>query len=242
MRKFKLKRTKSKPGLINIKQSNDIILNGEHEFKHEEQHFQLSANTSSNIEKYRNTFEDALQAASGAPDVNRFIYSSFDVKPFNAQDVNYQQYLTGFNNSTYLYPKLKFTVPKNTVFIARSFAGDFDVFAYGDATPDPLSTRVAATVIINGAADPYNSVINSCYVGSVAYNQAYSTFFFRETQIYYVLNEFSTIEILFGSNGTDLTGVGLYARLYGNLLKKTGVPANFETGFDTNALTTFKNR
>ena len=221
---------KAKTGLKDIKQANDIILNGEHEFKQEEQYYQLSANTSSKIDRQRGNFNQLLALGNiGAPQVDRFVYSSFDSRPFNGRDTNWT--LDDIDYDTVSkWARAKWVVPEGYVMVFRKLYG----YVRGGAPSTPATGDIRATFIINGAADPYNTLV-PCF------GSAGAVYVVKDTYVFYVLDEGDVMEVEFySSGGNQFNNHPITPVFSGNLLQKTGVPANFEIGFDTRPMTTFK--
>ena len=222
---------KAKTGLKDIKQANDIILNGECELKQEEQYLQLSANTSSSIDRQRSNFNQLLTIGNiGAPQVDRFVYSSFDTRPINGRDINYRTSVA-FASQT---ANANFTVPQGYVFVLRKITGFVTSFPTGGVVFDSIT----ANLMIDGSIDPYNAgltLIAPQETGTYAVNR----YDVKPYEFYSVIDENSVVTYHMDCV-TNFNGRTIVIYFFGNLLQKTGVPANFEIGFDTRPYTNFK--
>lgn len=232
MKRVKAKRPqlKLKPGLKDTKKVNDLIINGEHEFKQEEQYFQLSASTTSKIDRQRGDFSRVVALDNiGAPQVDRFVYSSFDSRPFNGRDTNWTLADIAYDTVSE-WARAKWVVPDGYVMVFRKLYG----YIRGGAPTSPATADIRATFIINGAADPYNTQV-PCF------GSAGASYVIKDTYVFYVLDEGDVMEVEFYSpGGSQFNNHPITPVFSGNLLPKTGVPANFEIGFDTRPMTTFK--
>lgn len=222
---------KAKNGLRDVKQANDIILNGEHELKQEEQYLQLSANTSSIIDRQRGNFNQLIALGNiGAPQVDRFVYSSFDARPINARDINYRV-TTTFASQT---ANANFTVPDGYVFVLRKVTGFVTSFPTGGVIFDSITGNLQ----VDGSIDPYNAnltLLAPQETGTYAVNR----FDIKPYEFYTIVDESSVLTYHMDCVA-NFNGRNIVIYFFGNLLQKTGVPANFEIGFDTRPMTTFK--
>jgi hypothetical protein len=180
------------------------------EFTDREHQLPADANTTGGDERASRLTGAMMRAPAGEPGVGSDVRSVYDSRPVNAFDFNIPVTATGGENGFGDEPlTCEFTVPLGFVLVLRR------IHHYSDNLP-PLPSRgdVVATLLRDGAAVPYNEDI------PVGVESDDLMHFFQ------VYDENAKVGVRFSyasSTPDDVT-----AHFYGNLLPKTGRPANEE--------------
>jgi hypothetical protein len=215
-----------------MSKKDDIILNGEREFKQEEQFDQLTADTQQ-LQDARPSFrlmEKSVPPGAPAPDSN--IQYTFQTRPFGSIDFNIivTKVITAANTFC------TFTVPPSYVCMLREISGNLlTAVPISTGAGDSISssaikyslgiTDYSATAQYNTNVPVANlSAVASTGLSAVVYNT-------EKLTVYLMADEGQGITCTVASSPSIIAaGTSFVMHFYGQFVPKTGRPINFENG------------